>query len=125
MKGSETKLEIHETNTLKDFLELKKYWNEILEKSKDNSAVLTWEHIYVSVKNLEKDQSLRILYITSGDRIVAIAPLRNSRYKLGVVGYNVIEPLDYGSATDYTGFILSEREPECLTNFLNLFVLSE
>jgi hypothetical protein len=118
MKGSETKLEIHEANTIEGFFKLKKCWNNLLEKSKDNSPVLTWEHTYVSVKNLKNNQSLRILYITSGSRIVAIAPLRNSRHKLWRVGYDVIEPLDYGSATDYTGFILSEREPECLQIFL-------
>jgi hypothetical protein len=118
LKRSNTKLEMHEVNTNQDFLELRDSWNEALKKSNDNSATLTWEHISVSVKNLQKNQKLKILYITSDDRIIAIAPLKSSHYNLRFVGYDAIEPLDYGVATDYTGFILSEREHECLQIFL-------
>ena len=118
IKEAEKILKIHEVNTFKEFLELRSSWNEILKKSVDNSATLTWEHVSVSVKNLEKNQRLRILYITSDDKIIAIAPLRTSHYKLSFIGYNVIEPLDYGDATDYTGLILTEQELECLRAFI-------
>jgi hypothetical protein len=80
---------------------------------------LTWEHIYVSIKNLGTEKSLRILLVTIDDKIIAIAPLRTARYKLSYLRYNVIEPLDYENATDYTGFIIAEQKLECLRMFLN------
>jgi hypothetical protein len=111
-------LQIHEINTFKGFFDLKEQWNNLLEKTNDNLATLTWEHIYVSVKNLGAEKSLRIITITRGDKIIAIAPLRTARYKLGFLKYKVIEPLDYENATDYTGFIISEHKLECLRMFL-------
>jgi CelD/BcsL family acetyltransferase involved in cellulose biosynthesis len=116
IKGFATKLEVNEVNTIDGFFGLQECWNKILERSKDNSATLTWEHIFVSAKNLGKNQELRILYVTEShtNRIIAIAPLRKSHYKMRVIRYSVIEPLDYGSATDYTGIILTEKELECI-----------
>lgn len=69
---------------------------------------------------MNKHQSLRILYITNDKNIVAIAPLRQSNYSIkSSFNYSVIEPLDYGSATDYTGLILAEQEIECLRIFIS------
>jgi hypothetical protein len=124
-KGKYEMLEIREINTVKGFFELRSLWNEVLERSKDNSALLTWEQISVSVKNLTKNQLLKILLITNGDKIVAIAPLRQSIYDFkGLFRYSIIEPLDYGSATDYTGLILAEKETECLQTILE-YLLSQ
>src|SRR3972149_7050095 len=112
-------LKIHEVTTVDQFFELRNCWNDVLERSKDNSLFLTWEHIAVSVKNLSGNQKLKILYVTIANKIVAIAPLRQSNHFFyGLFQYRVIEPLDYGSATDYTGLILAEQETECLRIFL-------
>lgn len=71
-----------------------------------------------SVMYLSKNQTLRTLYATDGNKILAIAPLRKSRRSFnGLFSYNVIEPLASGN-TDYTGIILSEHETECLQMFL-------
>lgn len=119
IKGKITTLKVNEINTIEDFSKIRSQWNAVLEKSNDNIVSLTWEHIAVSVKNLKKNQLLRILYITVNDKIIAIAPLRQSKYKvMGHLSYSVIEPLDYGNSTDYTGLILTEQAFECLQAFL-------
>lgn len=111
--------QIHEINTFEQFNELREAWNKVLGRSKDNSPFLTWEHIAVSINNLREEQRLKILYITDEDKILAIAPLRQSRNNRGNhFCYNVLEPLDYGAATDYTGLILTEKPIECLQLFL-------
>jgi hypothetical protein len=112
-------LKIHEINTFEGFVELQDYWNVLLRKSKSDIAALTWEHTFVSAKNLDVNQTLKILYITSEDRIIAIAPLRICQHSLKNIRYNVLEPLDFGSATDYTGLILAEQELECLKKFIS------
>lgn len=113
-------LEIHEINTIKEFFELRSSWNEVLKRSKNKSAFfLTWEHILISVKNLRRNQLLRILYITNVDEIIAIAPLKQTYHSFrGLFSYSIIETLDYGIATDYTGLILAEQKLECLQAFL-------
>ena len=112
-------LKIHEVDTVEGFLKLQNYWNVLLKKSECDIAVLTWEHTLISVKNLEENQKLKILYITSDDRIIAIAPLKRSRYNLNLIKYNVLEPLDFGNATDYSGLILTEQAFECLQMFIS------
>jgi len=108
-------LEIHEANTAEQFAKLRDCWNDVLRRSSDNSPFLTWEHIGVSVQNLRKNQKLRILYVTSSNKIIAIAPLRQSFYsRAGFFNYSVIEPLDYGVSTDYNGLILTEKVIDCL-----------
>jgi hypothetical protein len=112
-------LKIHEINTFEGFVELQDYWNVLLRKSKSDIAALTWEHTFVSAKNLDINQNLKILYITNENRIIAIAPLRITQRRLRNIRYNVLEPLDFGSATDYTGLILAEQELECLQKFIS------
>ena len=71
-----------------------------------------------SVNHLGEVTSLKILYATDNNKIVAIAPLRKTRRTVkGKIGYNIIEPLTFGNA-DYTGLILAEQEKGCLSRFL-------
>ena len=112
-------LEIHETTSVDKFFDLRNSWNEVLSRSRDDSAFLTWEHIAVSVKHLKKNQALKILYITKGNKIISIAPLSQSIYTFkDLFSYSVIQTLDYGVATDYTGLILTENPIESLRLFL-------
>jgi hypothetical protein len=93
-------------------------WNTVLSRSADDSPFLTWEKMAASIKYLEKNQMLRILYVTDENKIVAIAPLRQLRSAFNeCFGYNVIEPLAHGD-TDYSGLILTERPTECLKTIL-------
>ena len=110
---------MQEITSVDQFFDLRNCWNEVLARSRDDSAFLTWEHIAVSVKHLKKNQALKILYITNGNKIIAIAPLRQSIHTFkNLFRYSVIEALDYGGATDYTGLILTENPFESLQLFL-------
>ncbi|MEM1507737.1 MAG: GNAT family N-acetyltransferase [Candidatus Bathyarchaeia archaeon] len=107
-------LRVMEINDVDRFFELKGEWNRVLEKSSDNHVLLTWEFMSTYVKHFGDGRKLKVLCIKDGDRTIAIAPLRLSRYNLACsFSYNAIEPLAYMHA-DYTGLILSEREAKCL-----------
>jgi hypothetical protein len=109
-------LEICEINTPDQFYELKEVWNEVLEKSRDNHFFLTWEYIAIAIKNLKPNEELKILCVKEKNRIIAIAPLKQYKHTFkGILSYNVIEPLDYGPSTDYTGMILTKKESECVS----------
>jgi len=113
-------LEIFKITEINEFNKLKTYWNDVLSNSKENSFFLTWEHVAVSVKNLNDNQKLYILYIKNDDKIIAIAPLRKSKYSFRRgLSYNIIEPLDYGTSTDYNGLILTEQKSKTLLFFLS------
>ena len=123
-------LKITEINDLNLFLNLKSEWNGVLRRSKDDSIFLTWEWLSTYWKYFGKERKLRILLMEDKNQIIAIAPLRQQRVNFGTpiihtmaepmgerslraasaIGYNVIEPMGYKS-TDYTGLILTEREP--------------
>jgi CelD/BcsL family acetyltransferase involved in cellulose biosynthesis len=112
-------LEVDEISDADGFFGLRNDWNTVLERCIDNSVFLTWECMVNSVKYLEKGRRLRILCIEDRGKIIAIAPLAQSRYSLGGwLGYEVIEPLAYWH-NDYNGLILAERAQECLSLFLN------
>lgn len=120
-------LKIFEINTLDEFIELKPKWNEVLAKSKDNNIFLTWEYLSTFWRYFGKYAKLRILCVKDKDEIIAIAPLRQSRYDfMNFLGYNVIEPLGYRGLMpeggDYTGFILTRKEGECLLLILKYLV---
>lgn len=109
-------MEINETNR---FFELKDQWSKVLEKSNDNNVFLTWEFLSTYWLHFGKGKKLRILVIEDKNEVIAIAPLRQSRYEFGgIFSYNVIKPLGYGGA-DYNNFILTERAAECFWLFLN------
>lgn len=102
---------------------MEKVWNSVLERCKDKHAYLTWEYVSTAWKHFfSNGKKLKTLVIEDNGKIIAIAPLRQSRYSfLGPISYDVIEPLAYRGA-DYTGLILAEREAECLKAFLNYLV---
>jgi len=112
-------IRVNEINEIDQFFELGDKWNSVLERSRDGHVLLSWEFMSTYVKHFGKERKLKVLYIEDNDRIIAIAPLRLSRYNFaGSFGYNVIEPLAFRHA-DYTGFILAEREIDCLKLFFN------
>lgn len=112
-------MKINEISSTDSFFELRDDWDAVLGRSADNSVYLTWEFMANSVKHLGKGKRLRILCIKDHDKIIAIAPLAQSRRSLrGWSGYEVVEPLAYWH-NDYNGLILTERAQECLSLFLN------
>jgi hypothetical protein len=122
--GLSSATEINETN---QFLELGHEWNKVLERSRDINIFLAWEYLSTYWRHFGKEKNLRILCIEDKNEIIAIAPLRQSRFGFASpLGYEVIEPLGYRGLmperADYTGLILAEREAECLQLFLNYLV---
>jgi len=113
--GELNMLKIIEVNEISHFLELKTIWNNLLEKSRDNNPFLTWEYLFTYWKHFGKDKELKILCVKNErNEIIAIIPLRLSRYKPArLFTYNVIEPLAYRGA-DYNGVIITEKEAKCL-----------
>jgi CelD/BcsL family acetyltransferase involved in cellulose biosynthesis len=102
-------LKVYEINDFDEFASLRNKWNKVLSDSKDDSPLLTWEKMAASVLYFEKKQKLRILCVKEDKKIVAIAPLRQSRIAFkGSFGYEIIEPIAYGN-TDYSSFILSDK----------------
>jgi len=115
-------LKIKEINTFDQFLELQSNWNNVLERSSDNNPFLTWEYLSTYWKHFGKNKKLSILCFENGNKIIGIAPLKQSRYNFThLFGYDVISPLGYRGG-DYTGLILAEREHECLKLMLDYLV---
>ncbi|MDH7606645.1 MAG: GNAT family N-acetyltransferase [Candidatus Bathyarchaeota archaeon] len=116
-------LKVFEISNLNDFLELEPVWDKVLEKSKDDNIFLTWEYLSTFWKYFGKNAKLRILCAKDKDKIIAIAPLRQSRYGFKFFGYNVVEPLGYRGLMpeggDYTGLLLGENAEECFKLFLD------
>jgi hypothetical protein len=120
-------LQITEITNPNQFYELKYKWNEILEKSKDKNPYLTWEYTSTFWKHFGQDKKLKILCLADKAGIIAIAPLRQSRYSYaGLLRYTVIEPLAYRGlgpeGADYTGIMLTKQEPICLKLFLDYII---
>jgi hypothetical protein len=118
---------IIEINKSDQFFGLRHRWNKVLERSRDKNVFLTWEYLSTYWKHFGKDKKLRILCAEDKDEVIAIAPLRQSYYGfMYPLGYNVVEPLGYRGlmpeGADYTGFILVEKEAECLKLFLNYLI---
>lgn len=118
-QGGRKAILIREINTKRQFYELRSHWNQILNRSVENSIFLTWEKMEPLVRRMGMKNSLKILYATECDRVVAIAPFRKTRRSLtGKLGYDIIEPLANGN-TDYAGIILGEQEKQSLCQFLS------
>ena len=111
-------IKIQEITKLNQFHKLRRDWNSVLRRSRDDSIVLTWEQMAAAAKYLAKKQTIRILYATNKKKIIGIAPFRQSKHTFrGHFNYTVLESLASGYA-DYSGLILAENETECLHLFL-------
>ena len=114
---------ITEIDQIDQFYALRHEWNKTLERSQDRNIYLTWEYLSTYWTHFGKEKTLRILYIEDKDGLIAIAPLRKSRYGFaGPFSYDVIEPLAFRGlnpeGADYTGLILTKKRVECLRLFL-------
>lgn len=110
-------LRIKELNEYDQFIDLREQWNDVLKKSKDNNIFLTWEWLSTWWKHYGKERKLMILLAEDREKIVAIAPLTYSVYKLLGFRLRKIEFLGI-EHTDYCNFILAERKEESLKLFL-------
>jgi CelD/BcsL family acetyltransferase involved in cellulose biosynthesis len=108
---------VKEINEYAQFIELREQWNNVLSRSKDNEVFLTWEWLSTWWRHYGKERELTILLAEDGEKIVAIAPLMCSVYKLFGLRLRRIEFLGT-EHTDYRNFILTEKKAESLKLFL-------
>jgi CelD/BcsL family acetyltransferase involved in cellulose biosynthesis len=110
-------LRVRELNEYDQFIELREQWNDVLSKSKDNDVFLTWEWLSTWWRHYGEERELMILLAEDGEKIVAIAPLMCSFYKLFGLRLRKMEFLGT-EHTDYRNFILTEKKAESLKLFL-------
>ena len=112
-------LKITQISRYDQLLDLENEWNRVLERSRDDNFFLTWEWCSTYWKYFEKGEKLMVLHMEDEDEIIAIFPLKQSRFNLvQSFGYEVIRPIGHWRS-DYNNLILTKRAPECIRLFLN------
>jgi D-aspartate ligase len=111
-------LSITEVNDNEIFRSLRETWNRLLQQCSDNNIFLTWEWLFTWWQHYGRDKKLRIFLIKDSDKIIGIAPLMQSKYRIGFISVNVIENL-CSERCDYGGIILAEKKQESIAILLN------
>lgn len=111
-------LSIEEVNDVKKFRSLKDTWNTLLQESSDNNIFLTWEWLYIWWRYYGENKKLRIILIKEGKKIIGITPFMQAKYRIGLMGVDVLENL-CATECDYSGVILTEKKKESITILLN------
>lgn len=111
-------LHTEEINEYNRFLDLRETWNNILKKSRDDDIFLTWEYLWTWWKHYGKESQLMILLAEEENKIVAMAPLMRAAYRIFGFKLRKIEFIGASKHTDYSNFILTEKERECLKLFI-------
>jgi|SRR5208337_1676986 len=110
-------LELLTIHDAKDFYALRNEWNDLLEKSDQNTIFLRWEWLYTWWQVYGTGSNQLCIYIVKEDgRLVAIAPFyRTRKYiffsELRFLGSNVI-------CSDYLNIILIKNKEETLMDFI-------
>jgi CelD/BcsL family acetyltransferase involved in cellulose biosynthesis len=114
-------ISIQEVSDVETFRSLRETWNNLLRESGDNNIFLTWEWLFTWWQHYGRDKKLRILLIKESDRIIAIAPFMQWKYRKGIFNIDVIENL-CSIECDYSGIILTERRQESVAILLDCLV---
>jgi CelD/BcsL family acetyltransferase involved in cellulose biosynthesis len=105
-------MKVREVNS---FEEMKDVWEILLKKSRVNSNIfLTWEWLSIWWKHFGKGKKPLILLVEDDQKILAIAPLMLSEYKVPFL--RKIKKIEFIGTpdSDYHDFIIIEKEKECL-----------
>ena len=106
-------LVIRKVTDASEFESLREVWDELLEKSPDRNIYLTWEWLFTWWKHYGAGKQLNILLIQDDNQTIGIVPLMRSRYKKGLLDFNLLENI--GTPTsDYGGIILTQKESEAM-----------
>jgi len=111
-------LRIKEINEDHEFKDLQETWNNVLERSRDNNIFLTWEWLWNWWKHYGREKQLMILLAREKNKIIAIAPLMYSIYKVFGLKLKKIEFIGASAHSDYSNFILTEKQRECIRLFM-------
>jgi len=100
---------------LDNFEEMKDSWDILLEKSRVNTNIfLTWEWLSTWWKHFGKGRKLLILLVEDEQKVLAVAPLMLSEYKLLLIGKTQEVEFIGAPDSDYHDFIVIDKEAECL-----------
>lgn len=110
-------LSVNEVNDIDTFRLLKDSWSELLQQSPDNDIFLTWEWLYYWWKYYGNDKKLRILLIKEGNKLIGIAPFRQSKYKTGPLSVDVLENI-CSINCDRSGIIFTPSNQRVVTTLL-------
>lgn len=109
-------MKIFEINKYSDFVALKKSWYDLLERSNHN-IFSTWEWLSLWWKHFGNDKKLLLLLAEDNGRLIGIAPLMYSVYKMFGLRMGKIEFIG-AQSSDYNDFILAKKREECLKLFI-------
>jgi CelD/BcsL family acetyltransferase involved in cellulose biosynthesis len=95
-----------------EFARLSSDWNLLLRKSQSDCLFLTWEWLYTWWQHLSGRRKLRLLRMSSGNKLVALAPLASTPTGLASLSpFGFLEFLGTGNVgSDYLDFIVRSGE---------------
>ncbi|MEM1582425.1 MAG: GNAT family N-acetyltransferase [Candidatus Bathyarchaeia archaeon] len=108
-----------------DFHDLASVWNALLKHNLlGDNVFLTWEWLSTWWKHFGEGRKLLLLAVKEGDKIIAIAPLMLSKYKLPFFG--AVKKVEFVGVrhSDYNNFIILKQEAECIRLILNYLLNS-
>ncbi|MEM2506528.1 MAG: GNAT family N-acetyltransferase [Candidatus Aenigmatarchaeota archaeon] len=108
-----------------DFQSLRDTWNFLLKRNVlGDNVFLTWEWLSTWWKHFSDGRKLLLLTVEDEGEIIAIAPLMLSKYKLPIFG--TIKKVEFVGArhSDYSNFIISKKEMECIKFILDYLLNS-
>jgi CelD/BcsL family acetyltransferase involved in cellulose biosynthesis len=104
-------MKINEVNSSSEFFALEPIWKDLLTKC-DHTIFSTWEWLSTWWRAFNQGKKLKVLYIESDGRVIALAPMMYSVDSHFGLRRGTIEFLG-SPQTDYNNFIISERHEEC------------
>lgn len=104
--------------TYDEFLNSKAEWDDALQRSSDNQIFQTWEWLSTWWKHFGDERIFKLITVRDGDRLIAAAPLMNSKYKLAGLKLTKMEFVGTPAA-DYQTFLLADKNAECVNLMLN------
>lgn len=110
-------MRITEVDSYSDFIALREKWRELLDKC-DHSVFSTWEWLSIWWKHFGRDKKLLLLLAEDDNKILGIAPLMYSVYKMFGLRIGKIEFIGTPSS-DYNDLILAKKGEECIKLFID------
>ena len=105
---------------INNFQDLSSEWNKTLQSNLfGNNVFLTWEWLSTWWKHFGDGRKPLILIVEDQNKILAIAPLMLSSYKLPLFGN--VKKIEFIGVkhSDYSNFIIIDNEKECLKLIIN------
>jgi len=110
-------MKIIEINSFKDFLSIKKEWDDLLVET-NNSIFSTWEWLSACWKHFGKNAELLLLLAEDNNEIIGIAPFMYSVHPILGLRYGKIEFIGT-PVSDYNDFIVKRKTEECIRLFID------